>query len=195
MEPVRVAVEAMDAFTVAGLANQLRARPEVRIVPRDELPERGVLVVGLDRLSGTEPVLSRSAKVPKVVVTDQPSEEGLWLAIQCRVVAVLPRAAGDRLVPELVAAATGNGAMPPDVMTGLLEHVRQGTGPAGRPRLSPREVDVLRLMADGWETPDIASKLCYSERTVKNVIYSLTSRLKLRSRPHAVAFAVRAGLI
>jgi DNA-binding NarL/FixJ family response regulator len=40
-----------------------------------------------------------------------------------------------------------------------------------------------------------AGKLCYSERTVKNVIYELTSRLKLRSRSHAVAYAMRSGLI
>jgi DNA-binding CsgD family transcriptional regulator len=61
--------------------------------------------------------------------------------------------------------------------------------------LTPREIDVLRLMADGLDTAEIASQLCYSERTVKNVIYGVTNRLKLRNRSHAVAYALRAGEI
>ncbi|SDZ07167.1 regulatory protein, luxR family [Saccharopolyspora shandongensis] len=61
--------------------------------------------------------------------------------------------------------------------------------------LTEREVDVLRLMADGWCTAEIAGGLGYSERTVKNALSSVTSRLKLRNRAHAVAYALRAGII
>jgi DNA-binding NarL/FixJ family response regulator len=61
--------------------------------------------------------------------------------------------------------------------------------------LSEREVDVLRLVADGCDTAEIARSLCYSERTVKNVIHDVTSRLRLRNRSHAVAYAMRQGLI
>jgi DNA-binding CsgD family transcriptional regulator len=61
--------------------------------------------------------------------------------------------------------------------------------------LSKREVDVLGLLADGLNTAEIADRLNYSERTVKNTIYIVTSRLKLRNRAHAVAFAIRAGAI
>lgn len=59
--------------------------------------------------------------------------------------------------------------------------------------LSEREVEVLRLVAEGNDTNEIARTLCYSERTVKNVIHDVTSRLHLRNRPHAVAFALRQG--
>jgi DNA-binding NarL/FixJ family response regulator len=61
--------------------------------------------------------------------------------------------------------------------------------------LSPREVDVLRLVADGADTSEIAKELAYSESTVKHVLYELTTRLKLRNRTHAVAFALRAGVL
>jgi DNA-binding NarL/FixJ family response regulator len=54
---------------------------------------------------------------------------------------------------------------------------------------------VLRLVADGYETREIASKLSYSERTVKNVLHELTSRLQLRNRAHAVAYALRHDMI
>ena len=61
--------------------------------------------------------------------------------------------------------------------------------------LAPREVEVLRLLADGLDTSEIARKLAYSERTVKNVVHDVTTRLQLRNRSHAVAYALREGLI
>ena len=61
--------------------------------------------------------------------------------------------------------------------------------------LTEREIEVLRLVAEGLDTAEIADKLAYSERTIKNVIHDITSRLCLRNRTHAVAWAVREGLI
>jgi DNA-binding NarL/FixJ family response regulator len=54
---------------------------------------------------------------------------------------------------------------------------------------------VLRLVADGHATSHIARELSYSERTVKNIIHDVTTRLQLRNRAQAVAYAVREGLI
>jgi len=76
-----------------------------------------------------------------------------------------------------------------------------GRGQANSPRgltfsgLTPRETEVLRLVADGHDTSEIAAKLSYSERTVKNVLHDLNTRLQLKNRSHAVAYAVREGLI
>ena len=61
--------------------------------------------------------------------------------------------------------------------------------------LAPREEAVLRLVAEGHATAEIAAALSYSERSVKNVIQGLTERLGLRNRCHAVAHAVRRGWI
>ncbi len=61
--------------------------------------------------------------------------------------------------------------------------------------LSGRERDVLALLADGYATREIAERLCYSERTIKNVLHYVTSRLQLRNRTQAVAYAVRRGWI
>ena len=61
--------------------------------------------------------------------------------------------------------------------------------------LSPRETEVLRLVAEGHDTAEIAHRMSYSERTVKNVLHDLTTRLQLRNRTHAVAYAMREGLI
>jgi DNA-binding NarL/FixJ family response regulator len=61
--------------------------------------------------------------------------------------------------------------------------------------VSLREAEVLRLVADGLETREIAEQLCYSQRTVKGILHDVTSRFQLRNRAHAVAFALREGLI
>jgi DNA-binding NarL/FixJ family response regulator len=54
---------------------------------------------------------------------------------------------------------------------------------------------VLTLIADGHPTREVAAQLCYSERTVKNVLHGVVTKLNARSRSQAVAYAVREGLI
>jgi DNA-binding NarL/FixJ family response regulator len=207
MDRVRVAVQASDPITLAGLTSYLGTRPEVTVVDPAELTGKDVLVVAIDRMTPKVVTLLKGigtgAVVPKVLVTNELKEADLLTAVECRVVAVLSRVAatGDKLVESVLAAGAGGGVMPPDLLGELLKHVQRLQDEVLSPRglnssgLTPREIDVLRLMADGWDTAEIADKLCYSERTVKNVIYALTSRLNLRNRPHAVAYAMRAGMI
>ena len=77
----------------------------------------------------------------------------------------------------------------------LLADPVQPTIASRRGALRSREVDVLRLVAEGYDTAEIARTLSYSERTIKKVLHEMTMRLQLRNRSHAVAYALRAGLI
>ncbi|MGB7980731.1 MAG: response regulator transcription factor [Candidatus Nanopelagicales bacterium] len=110
-------------------------------------------------------------------------------------------ASADTMVRTIVKVAAGDGEVPADLLGRLLEQVgrlqRQVLAPRGLTfsGLTPREAEVLRLVADGLDTSEIASRVCYSERTVKNVMHDLTTRLQLKNRTHAVAYAVREGLI
>ena len=54
---------------------------------------------------------------------------------------------------------------------------------------------MLRLLADGWETAEIAARLNYSERSVKNIIHGVLGRHGLRNRTQAVAYALRSGVL
>jgi Response regulator containing a CheY-like receiver domain and an HTH DNA-binding domain len=90
--------------------------------------------------------------------------------------------------------------VPPDLLGRLLaqvSRVQQFLQPRGLQLsgLSTREADILRLIADGLDTNEIAASLSYSERTVKNVLHDVTSRLQLRNRSHAVAYALKQGMI
>ena len=127
----------------------------------------------------------------------------MFLAVEAGVVGLLRRsdASPDRLVALVRSAASGEGTMPPDLLGRLLRQVRDVQTNLLEPRglnfsgLSDRELDVLRLVADGFDTREIANELAYSERTIKNLIQDVTRRFGLRNRSHAVAYALRRGLI
>jgi DNA-binding NarL/FixJ family response regulator len=197
MDQVRVAAWASDPIALAGLINHLQARREVLVLPGQRRSEAAVLVFATNRITPDVKAALRAAAAETpaaiVLVAGHVEVDELQELADSHVVAVLPRAAiaGNRLVESITAAAAGR----ENSLRDLLRKPDGAQRPGGSLDLSVREVDVLRLMAEGWDTADIAVKLCYSERTVKNVIYAMTNRLKLRNRPHAVAYALRAGVI
>ena len=86
--------------------------------------------------------------------------------------------------------------LPPSGLPGDSMAVVTAAGPAtSSARLDEREREVLRLVADGCGTAEIAQRLNYSERTVKNILHRLLSRMNLRNRAHAVAYALGNGLL
>lgn len=70
-----------------------------------------------------------------------------------------------------------------------------GSGTTMTMRLTGRETEVLRLVAEGYDTSDIAEQLAYSESTIKGVLAKIMARLEARNRCHAVAIVVRERLI
>ncbi len=204
---IPVYLTASDPISYAGIAGQLRPRPEVRVLGKDEMSAAAVGVVVSDSVcEATLRTLRelRCAGVPQlVVVATQIDDAGLVAAVEVGVAGLVRRAQAtpERLVSVISRAAAGEGAVPPDLLGRLLNQVgklqRQVLGPRGLTftGLAEREIEVLRLVADGMDTAEIARKLSYSQRTVKNVLHDVTSRLQLRNRSHAVAYALRNGLI
>jgi DNA-binding NarL/FixJ family response regulator len=138
-----------------------------------------------------------------VLVCTSRSDERLVLAsMHAGAAGVLSK---DTLTPDTLAAGvraalSGAGVVAPDVLSALLGAAQRGgervmERPSLVSRLTEREQQVLTLIAEGHPTREVAAQLCYSERTVKNVLHDVTTKLNARSRSQAVAFAVREGLI
>ena len=94
----------------------------------------------------------------------------------------LPQLTAEQLVASVRAAAVG--------LRVSEQEAQRAVG-----RLDERRLEVLRLLAAGETTKSISAKLAYSERTIKTVIRDLETELSARSRAHAVAEAMRQGLI
>ena len=162
-----------------------------------------MVVDEVDDAAQTIRALGRSGAHRVLVVAGRLDDAAVLAVTEAGACGLLRRADAvpERLVPAIQAAAAGDGTVPPDLLGRLLQQIgrlqRQVLHPRGLTfgGLTDREVKVLKLVADGWDTSEIADDLSYSERTVKNIIHDVTSRLQLRNRSHAVAYALRQGLI
>jgi DNA-binding CsgD family transcriptional regulator len=101
-----------------------------------------------------------------------------------------------RVVAGVRAATRSGGPLSPELL-GQRRPV-EGEVPApgrGEPGLNEREYAVLQMLADGKSTREIAERLSYSERTVKNIVRDLLVKLNCKTRAHAVGLAARRGVI
>ncbi|GAA3871715.1 response regulator transcription factor [Streptomyces sedi] len=205
-DPVRVSVVATDPVLEAGTRSALAASPEVSLEPSATPAVAGdarVAVVVADQVAPSVLDLVREIRDtpprPEVVlvVADLTPADALH-AVASGVRGVLRRreASGARLAHTVLAVAGGDCTVPIDLLGELLGAGSEPPAPAWSANgLSERERAVLRLVADGMETGEIARELCYSTRTVTTVVHDITHRFRLRNRAHAVAYALRAGLL
>ena len=187
--------------------SQLRAAVDVVLVEDAALDDAGVALVVADEVDAhtTRSVrgLRRRGVERIVLLVTRLDDKGLLGAIEAGVAGVIRRseATPQNLLTAIRSVAAGEGTLPPDLLSRLLQQVgtlqRQVLTPRGLTfsGLTERELSVLRLLADGHDTAEVGKQLFYSERTVKNIVHDLTSRLALRNRTHAVAYALREGLI
>ncbi|GAB3456755.1 helix-turn-helix transcriptional regulator [Actinophytocola sediminis] len=200
---IQVLVITTDALSRLGLATTLRDHAQITVLPetsRQDDPDVAVLAPGW--LTETVPaeLWARVPDVPTVLVSDHASDQAadrtgdLTALAARRVVSVVPRHCPPaELARRVVAAAALAGADQEQTLAALRLEQRP-VGPA-QAELSQRELTVLRLLADGLRIEDIAGELACSERTVRNIVYGLVRRLNLRNQAHAVAYAVRTGLV
>ena len=202
--PVATYVYASDPISQAGVISQLRQRPEIRLVDAEHLGEAVVAAVVADVLTDEVLRALQRGSVPRTVLVARVIDDAtLVAAAEVGVGGLLRRGdtTPESLARALLRVAAGEGEVPADLLGRLLGQVgrlqRQVLSPRGLAfsGLSDREAEVLKLVASGHDTAEIAGRLSYSQRTVKNILHDVTTRLQLRNRSHAVAYAVREGLI
>lgn len=211
-DPIPVLLYTTDAITRGGVAAALRGRTEIHLVDADaagsgELGGHTIALVVVERLDEAAQQVFRSLQcrgfAGVVLVTGDLEDSALLDVVGLGVSAVIRRtdATPDALVRLIRATAAGEGMLPPELLGRLLNRMSRLQQNVLKPRgwnlagMSARETEVLKLVADGLETKEIAERLCYSPRTVKSILHDITNRFQLRNRTHAVAFALREGLI
>jgi len=211
MPLVQVAIISSDPMMRDGAIAALRHRPGIRIAVDDDAESQADVLIALAQdvdgalLARIEAFTARAEGTPMrvILVTNRLPDYYLLRAIEIGLASVLHRenTTYDTIAQAAVSASQSRSRMPEHLLYTLLERVRttqeqmstvHGFTPAG---LHEREVEVLQLLSEGLDTGQIAGRLNYSERTIKNVLRSMMTRLKLKNRSHAVAYAIRCGVV
>jgi DNA-binding NarL/FixJ family response regulator len=174
----------------------LMAGESAHFSPQPDLTRTDILVFELDQAGLPNALrLARDSSLQLVAIAASVDDELLVEAIEAGVTGALLRsdANPNTFLHTLRSAAAGNGSLPTAVLTRILSRPRSGMRGAGE--LTDRELGVLRLLSKGESTRQIAEDLCYSEKTVKNIVHDVLVRMNCRNRAQAVALATRRGVI
>lgn len=202
---VKTVVYAEDRLTGEGAVAALANNSKIELFPVDEVRRADMLLVIAREVSektlcGIEESVAKNPALQTVIVAEVMSEPRLVRAVALGVVSILLRREVDypRIADSVVAAISGEAEIPPEMLGKLIRHMRrmESVRPSGSGLgLTARNLRVLALMADGLDTMQIAQQLNYSERTIKGIIHETIQALGVRNRTHAVAYALRAGLL
>jgi two-component system, NarL family, nitrate/nitrite response regulator NarL len=211
-EPNRTTVLVADDHPLyrEAVARAVRSRPEFELVGqaadgrealdaiRSQLPDVALLDVEMPSLRGIEilEALQRDGVGTRVVLLSAHLEsDTVYEAVAGGVAAYLSKAApGERICDAIAAVARGEVVLPAEVQAGLASEIRLRAEP-GRPALSPREQEVLALIAEGLTAPAVGRELHLSTATVKSHLKTLYEKLGVSDRAAAVAEAMRRGLL
>jgi DNA-binding NarL/FixJ family response regulator len=214
--PIRVLIADDQALIREGLEMLLGLSPGMEVVGSaadgDEavraVQERSPDVVLMDlrmpRCDGVEATrrIARDYPATRVVVlTTYADDESIFGALEAGAMGYLTKDAGAREIQEAIRTVhAGEALLNPAVQLRLIQQLRGGppprtaTSPVLPDGLTPREGEVLRLIAQGLSNAEIAQRLVVSEATVKTHINNIFSKAALRDRAQAVVYALRHGL-
>lgn len=193
---LRATLDGDPRLTVVGLVGDLAS---ASAAVHDLLPDVLVLDLSLPDGSGLTLLGEVAEQTPVLVLTSHDDDQHVYAALRAGARGYLVKtAAADELVRAVHDVAAGSGVFAGSVVERITRHVASG-GRASRdelfPELSPRERDVLRLIANGHSNAYIADHFVLSLKTVRNHVSNVLMKIGASSRAEAVARARDAGLV
>lgn len=213
--PIRVLLVDDDALMRAGLAAVLSSTPAIEVVGQaasgrlalervrtlqPDLVLMDVRMPDLDGIAATRQLLATAPEVKVIILTTFEQDDYIFGAIDAGASGfLLKRTRPEDLLGAIQAVAAGDSLLSPSVTRVVIEHLARQPKPASRSterlaELTPRELQVLELIACGESNREIAATLVIEESTVKTHVKRILLKLGLRDRIHAVIFAYESGL-
>jgi two-component system nitrate/nitrite response regulator NarL len=166
---------------------------------RELKPDVAVIDVRMPQLDGSDVLLAlreEGLRTRVVFLSAFLDSKTVYDAVAAGANAYLSKEAETaEIVTAILAAARGETILGPEVQTGLAEQIRFREENESRPRLSDREHEVLRLIAQGLSAPEIGERIHLSTATVKTHLQHLYEKLGVSERAAAVAEGMRRGLV
>jgi DNA-binding NarL/FixJ family response regulator len=177
-----------DMVLVAQASNAVEAVAEFR----RHRPDITLMDLRLPGTNGTDTLIAIRGEFPRariIMLTTSDSDGEIQGAMRAGASAyILKSMPKDELLNVVRSVHTGQRHVPPDVAARLAEHM-------GEEDLTTRELEVLRLIRDGYRNKQIADQLAIAETTVNFHIKNLVDKLQANDRTHAVTIALRRGLL
>jgi two-component system NarL family response regulator len=214
-EPIRVAVVDDQELFRRGLTMLLSVEEDIEVVGEagdgvaaaelagTAVPDVILMDVRMPKRSGIEACASIKDVAPTariIMLTVSDEEADLYDAVKNGASGYLLKDSSiDEVAQAIRVVADGQSLISPSMAIKLLDEFKQMSRPERQqvpsPRLTDRELEVLKLVAQGLNNREIAKRLFISENTVKNHVRNILEKLQLHSRMEAVMYAVREKLL
>jgi DNA-binding NarL/FixJ family response regulator len=209
---IKVLIADDQALVRTGFRKILESEPDLEVVAEaadgGEAVETGLLLrpdvvlmdIRMPRLDGLEATRRLAGKTRVLVLTTFDLNEYVYEALRAGASGFLLKdAPADQLVTAIRVVAAGEALLAPSITRRLIEEFARRPPSNARPAeleaLSPRELEVLRLVARGLSNAEIASELFVGDATVKTHVSRILQKLTLRDRVQAVVLAYESGLL
>jgi NarL family two-component system response regulator LiaR len=197
-EGVRAFLETQPDITVVGEAESGEAAVELVTEHAPDVVLMDLVMPGLDGVEATRLVKQASPRTQVIVLTSYHQDEHIFPAIRAGALSYLLKDVGpDELADAVRKAAAGDAVLHPRVAARVVQELHGARPDEPNPftELSERELDVLRVIADGLSNAEIAERLVISEKTVKSHVSNILSKLHLADRTQAAVYAWREGVV